>query len=111
MHFILVIVMQFFLSIICASFDGTIAIHSAPNLHWIAIISVCGLTAHFGITTALTLAPASIVTPLEFLRLSLIAVVGYLVCAEALLIFILVGAILIVGANITNLGNAKIGRL
>ena len=102
-------VMQFIMSVICAGFDGTIAIPNTLNIHWIAIISVGGLTAHFCITTALTLAPASIVAPLEFLRLPLIAVVGYLVYAEALSIFILVGAILIVGANIANLRNAKTG--
>ena len=100
-------VMQFIMSVICAGFDGTIATPNTLNIHWIAIISVGGLTAHFCITTALTLAPASIVAPLEFLRLPLIAVVGYLVYAEALSIFILVGAILIVGANIANLRNAK----
>ena len=97
------------MSVICAGFDGTIAIPKTLYIHWIAIISVGGLTAHFCITTALTLAPASIVAPLEFLRLPLIAVVGYLVYAEALSIFILVGAILIVGANIANLRNAKTG--
>ena len=103
--------MQFIMSIICAGFDGTIAIPNTLNIHWIAIISVGGLSAHFCITTALTLAPASIVAPLEFLRLPLIAVVGYLVYAEALSIFILFGAILIVGANIANLRNAKQVRL
>ena len=102
-------VMQFIMGVICAGFDGTIAIPNTQNIHWIAIISVGGLTAHFCITTALTLAPASIVAPLEFLRLPLIAVVGYFVYAEALSIFILVGAILIVGANIANLRNAKTG--
>ena len=102
-------VMQFIMSVICAGFDGTIAVPNTQNIHWIAIISVGGLTAHFCITTALTLAPASIVAPLEFLRLPLIAVVGYLVYAEALSIFILVGAILIVGANIANLRNAETG--
>ena len=109
MHFILVHVMKFIMSIICAIFDGTIAILNTLNLHWIAKISVGWLTAHFCITTALTLAPASIVAPLEFLRLPLIAMVGYFVYAEALSLFILSGAILIVGANIANLRKAETG--
>ena len=102
-------VMQFVMSIVCAGFDGIISLPNTTNLHWVVVISVGGLTAHFCITTALTLAPASIVAPLEFLRLPLIAVIGYFVYAEALSLFILGGAILIVGANIVNLRKAETG--
>lgn len=102
-------VMQCVMSIIGAGFDGIIALPNTANLHWVAVISVGGLTAHFCITTALTLAPASIVAPLEFLRLPLIAVIGYFVYAEALSLFILGGAILIIGANIANLRKAETG--
>ena len=49
------------------------------------------------------LAPATVVAPLEFLRLPLIAVVGYFVYAEALSVFVFIGAILIIGANIANI--------
>ncbi len=96
-------VMQFLLSLFFAGIYGNIAIPKITSLHWITIISVGGLTAHFCITSALTLAPASVVAPLEFLRLPLIAVVGYFAYDEALSIFVLIGAILIVGANIANL--------
>ncbi|MBT5799688.1 MAG: EamA family transporter, partial [Alphaproteobacteria bacterium] len=54
------------------------------------------------------LAPASIVAPLEFLRLSLIALIGYLVYAEELFIFVLFGAIIIIGANILNLRRTEV---
>ena len=96
-------VMQFLLSLFFAGINGDIATPKITSLHWITIISVGGLTAHFCITSALTLAPASVVAPLEFLRLPLIAVVGYFAYDEALSIFVLIGAILIVGANIANL--------
>ena len=96
-------VMQFLLSLFFAGINGNIATPKITSLHWITIISVGGLTAHFCITSALTLAPASVVAPLEFLRLPLIAVVGYFAYDEALSIFVLIGAILIVGANIANL--------
>ena len=102
-------VMQCVMSIICAGFDGIIALPNTASLYWVAVISVGGLTAHFCITTALTLAPASIVAPLEFLRLPLIAVIGYFVYAEALSLFTLGGAILIIGANIANLRKAETG--
>ena len=96
-------VMQFLLSLFFAGIYGNITIPKITSLHWITIISIGGLTAHFCITSALTLAPASVVAPLEFLRLPLIAVVGYFAYNEALSIFVLIGAILIVGANIANL--------
>ena len=102
-------VMQCVMSIICAGFDGIVALPNTASLYWVAVISVGGLTAHFCITTALTLAPASIVAPLEFLRLPLIAVIGYFVYAEALSLFTLGGAILIIGANIANLRKAETG--
>ena len=96
-------VMQFLLSLFFAGIYGNITTPKITSLHWITIISIGGLTAHFCITSALTLAPASVVAPLEFLRLPLIAVVGYFAYDEALSIFVLIGAILIVGANIANL--------
>ena len=98
-------IMQFFMSLGLAGIDGDIAVPKSASLHWCAIISIGGLTAHFCITTALTLASATIVAPLEFLRLPVIAVAGYFVYAEALSIFVLIGAILIVGANIANIRN------
>ena len=101
-------VIQFILSLICAGIDGDITIPNRAWLHWVALISIGGLTAHFCITTALTLAPASIVAPLEFLRLPLIALIGYLVYAEELSIFVLFGAIIIIGANILNLRRTEV---
>jgi len=101
-------VIQFILSLICAGIDGDITIPNRAWLHWVALISIGGLTAHFCITTALTLAPASIVAPLEFLRLPLIALIGYLVYAEELFIFVLFGAIIIIGANILNLRRTEV---
>ena len=98
-------IIQFFISFIFAGIDRNITIPTSTCLHWVSIISIGGLTAHFCITTALTLAPANIAAPLEFLRLPLIAVVGYFVYAEALSIFVLLGAILIVVANIANIKN------
>ena len=67
------------------------------------LISVAGLVAHFCLTTALSLAPAATVMPIDFVRLPLIAVVGALVYGEALDPLVLVGGAVIVGANWMNL--------
>ncbi len=86
----------------CAGWDGDLVIPRA-TLPWVAVISVAGLGAHFCVTTALSLAPASVVAPMEFLRLPLIAVVGALMYAEALEGAVFLGAAFILGANLMNL--------
>lgn len=78
----------------------------APSLAtwgWLLIVGVTGLTAHYSISSALSLAPASLVAPTDLLRLPLMAVVGMLLYGEELVIWVFVGGVLIVGANLINL--------
>lgn len=96
-------VMQAAFGLICAGYDGDIALPSAPSLPWIAVIGLAGLTAHFCLTTALSLAPATIVMPFDFLRLPVIALVGVWLYGEPLDAFVLAGAAIIFGANYVNL--------
>ena len=95
--------MQLVIGLIACLWDGDMAIPSPAMLPWIAIIGLGGLTAHFCLTTALSLAPASVVMPMDFARLPAIAVVGMLVYAEALEWGVIVGAALIFGANYLNI--------
>ena len=86
-----------------AGFDGDVALPSAPAVPWLAIIALCGLSAHFCITSALSIAPATLVSPVDFLRLPVIAFVGYVLYSEPVDIFVFIGAVLIFGANYLNL--------
>ncbi|MCC5967956.1 MAG: DMT family transporter, partial [Natronohydrobacter sp.] len=70
---------------------------------WIAVVGVTGLSAHYALTSALALAPATTVAPMEFLRLPLIALVGLWLYAEALDPFVFLGAGVILLANWINL--------
>lgn len=70
---------------------------------WIAVIGVTGLSAHYALTSALALAPATTVAPMEFLRLPLIALVGLWLYAEALDPLVFLGAGVILLANWINL--------
>lgn len=70
---------------------------------WVVLIGIAGLLAHFCLTTALSLAPASIVMPMDFVRLPIIAVIGMVFYAEPISIFVLLGAVLIFGANYLNI--------
>ena len=89
--------------LICAGMDGDIALPSAAALPWLFVIALCGLTAHFCLTTALTIAPATVVIPVDFLRLPLIAIIGLLLYDEPIDAMVILGAILIFGANYGNL--------
>ncbi|MDB2524500.1 DMT family transporter [Amylibacter sp.] len=95
--------MQLLMAIICAGYDGDISLPSSSNFIWITIIGIGGLLAHFCITKALQLAPATVVTPIDFCRLPVIAAIGYVFYNEALDIFIIGGAIIIFIANYINI--------
>ena len=95
--------MQAVFGLICAGYDGDIAVPSAAMWPWVFLVGCAGLLAHFCLTKALTIAPATIVIPFDFLRLPVIAAIGMLVYGEALDIFVLIGAIIIFGANYLNI--------
>ncbi|HKK36204.1 MAG TPA: DMT family transporter [Paracoccaceae bacterium] len=86
-----------------AGWDLEIAVPTSATLHWVLLVSVCGLAAHFCVASALSLAPATVVSPMEFLRLPMIAVVGVLLYAEPLEPFVLIGAALVMGGNLLNM--------
>ena len=96
-------VMQAVFGIICAGYDGDIAIPSLTALPYVLVIALCGLLAHFCITSALSVAPATVVIPVDFARLPVIAVIGMLAYGEALDILVLAGAVLIFVGNYSNI--------
>ncbi|MDA1117248.1 MAG: DMT family transporter [Proteobacteria bacterium] len=67
----------------------------AGDLPWIVLIGVGSYTAHYCMTRAFKLADATVVVPIDFVRLPLIAVVGAAFYAEPLDPLILVGAAVI----------------
>ena len=100
------------LGLIFAGFDGDIALPNAQTLPWVCLIGVAGLTAHFCMTKALSIAPASVVMPIAFERLPIIAVVGIMLYDEPVDALIFLGGALIFGANYLNIrfGQAKAAR-
>lgn len=95
--------MQTVFGVVCAGYDGEIALPSAALLPWVLAIGVCGLSAHLSITMALSHAPATLVAPMDFLRLPVIAVVGILFYDEPLEWAIIAGALLVMAGNLLNL--------
>ena len=95
--------MQGIFGLICAGIDGIIALPSVTTLPWVLAIGSAGLTAHFCLTTALSLAPATVVMPIDFTRLPIIAVVGVILYSEAVDIWVIVGGVTIFAANYINI--------
>lgn len=96
-------VTQTVFGLICAGWDGDIAPPTGQSAWLLGMVGLAGLVAHFCLTKALSIAPATIVVPMDFVRLPLIAVVGMLVFGEALDPWVLAGAALIFAGNYTNL--------
>ncbi|MEK9945963.1 MAG: DMT family transporter [Alphaproteobacteria bacterium] len=85
------------MALVGASFEWTPPI--VEEIPWLIVIGVSGLAAHYSLAKALTLADVSLVNPVDFLRLPLIAVVGFLAYGEGVDILVLVGAGLIFIGN------------
>ena len=99
--------MQLAMGLVATVFTGTITFPEGINIFWIVIVGIGGLTAHFCITNALALAPAIVVIPLDFMRLPLISVIGFLAYGEAFELPVLVGAGVIFIAILLNLKAEK----
>ena len=95
--------LQIIFGLICAGYDGDIALPSVAAAPWLILIGAAGLAAHFCMTKSLSLAPASLVMPVDFARLPLIAVIGVVFYDESLDLYLVLGAILILVANYLNL--------
>ena len=73
------------------------------ELPWIVAVGVTGLSAHFCLTRSLRIADASLVVPIDFLRLPLITAVGMLFYGEPLDLSILLGAAVIFAGTYTSI--------
>ena len=95
--------MQLGMGLVAVVFTGSLSAPQGIDYIWVTIVSICGLTAHFCIARALALAPAIVVIPLDFLRLPLISLIGFLAYNEAFEWAVVFGAMLIFTAVLINL--------
>lgn len=94
--------MQLCFGVVAAGYDFDIALPTRADLPWLVAVGLCGLTAHYSFASALSYAPATVVAPLDFARLPLIAVIGMAFYNEPLAPLVLVGAAVVFGANFLN---------
>jgi drug/metabolite transporter (DMT)-like permease len=76
---------------------------SAYAWGWIVVIAFCGTFSHFCMARAMLYADATVVLPMDFLRVPLTAIAGWLIYSERLDTFTLLGAALILSGNLLNL--------
>ncbi|AZO12586.1 MULTISPECIES: DMT family transporter [unclassified Mesorhizobium] len=70
---------------------------------WIVVIAFTGMSSHFCLARALAYADATIISPMDFLRVPLSALVGWLLYHEQIDVFTAGGAMLILLGNLLNL--------
>ena len=70
---------------------------------WMAVIAFCGTFSHYCMARALLHADATVVLPMDFLRVPLTAALGWLLYTERLDLFTVLGAAMILTGNLLNL--------
>jgi drug/metabolite transporter (DMT)-like permease len=76
---------------------------SAYAWGWIVVIAFCGTFSHYCMARAMLYADATVVLPMDFLRVPLTAAAGWLIYSEQLDRFTVLGAALILTGNLLNL--------
>jgi drug/metabolite transporter (DMT)-like permease len=77
---------------------------------WLLVVGATGLSAHYCLTRALRLADATVVVPMDFLRLPLIAAAGFLFYGETLDWLVFAGAAVMVAGNLANILSERARR-
>ena len=95
-------VIQFPLSLIGSDSGAFLQFDSRHILPAIGV-GAAGLTSHYCLANAFRSGDATLVVPLDFMRIPLIAIVGWAFYGERLDIFVLLGALIIVSGVLWNL--------
>ncbi|MFL6817437.1 MAG: DMT family transporter [Bradyrhizobium sp.] len=91
-------------------FSPALYVWTWPSAHawgWMAVIAFCGTFSHYCMARAMLYGDATVVLPMDFLRVPLTAAAGWLIYSERLDLFTVLGAALILGGNLLNLRAAQ----
>jgi drug/metabolite transporter (DMT)-like permease len=89
-----------------AGFLPALYVWSWPSTYiwgWMLVIAICGTFSHYCLASAMRYADATIVVPMDFLRVPLTATAGWLLYSERLDTWTVLGAALILSGNLLNL--------
>ena len=91
---------QFVIALVVAG--GEIVVPLAADIPWIIIVGASGLTAHYCMARAVSLADASVILPISYLQLPAMAIIGLVSYNEQLDFYTLAGGGLIFAATYLN---------
>ena len=86
---------------------GNWTVPDAGQYRWLFLLGLSALSAHYCLSSALSLADAAIVVTLDFMRLPFIALVGVVFYHETLSLSLAVGSALMLGGNLLNVIHKK----
>ena len=89
-----------------AGFFPSLYVWTWPSAYawgWLVVIAFCGTFSHYCMARAMLYADATMVVPMDFLRVPLTATAGWLIYSERLDMFTVLGAVLILTGNLLNL--------
>ena len=89
--------MQLPMALVPASFNWVTP--TLSQMPWVILLGVAGLGAHYGMARALKIADASLVYPIEFLRLPVLSAVGWLLYGEQVGWMVFAGGVLMFAGN------------
>src|SRR5262249_61698254 len=78
---------------------------ASTQLPAVVAVGISGLASHYCLANAFRIGDATVVVPLDFMRIPLIAVVGWWFYHEPLDVFVFLGAGLIISGILWNLRN------
>jgi drug/metabolite transporter (DMT)-like permease len=80
---------------------------SATAWGWVLVVAFCGTYSHYCFARAMQHAPATVLVPMDFLRVPLSAAAGWAVYGERVDAYTVAGVLLILAANSLNLRKAS----
>lgn len=89
-----------------AGFVPAVVVWSWPSTTawgWLLVVAFCGTFSHYCMARAMPYADATVVVPMDFLRVPLTALAGWLIYAERMDLLTVLGAAMILGGNLLNL--------
>lgn len=86
---------------------STLTMPSIALWPWVLVVGLTALSAHYCLARSLAIGDASIVLPIDFLRLPVVAIAAALLYAEAIDPWLFAGAALMVIGNLISLNSEK----
>ncbi len=83
---------------------------SPPVWGWLFVIAFCGTFSHYCMARAMHHAQATVIVPMDFLRVPLTALAGWAIYAERIDLLMVLGTVLILAGNLLNLRRMPAGH-